>query len=213
MLPFKDDIIKKYKVTDEAKNKIGSLFDYDFSYLTNEFNDNQIRAGRPFSVEQVYPIMHRFGKADFEIARMLEEEFKRFVCLTLITPDQPHAPPGSVDMYWHFFILHTEQYMDFCEEIWGNFQGDPKYRHHYPARDENRPGQFYAYVETRKLYLEIFGEPPVFTRAGAVPVPIWNNPLGDGSDKPGEATSGDSYSGIVEPGMNETYQQLIAETQ
>jgi hypothetical protein len=69
--------------------------------------------------------MVRFGKADHEIARLLEEEFKKFVILTLIKPGVAHAPPGAVDMYWHFFILHSEQYSAFCEEVWGNFKGIP----------------------------------------------------------------------------------------
>lgn len=191
------EYMKKYKISEAIQKKIQDVVDWDLSFLTNEFNDNQIRAGRPFSVEQVYPIIVRFGKADYEIARLLEEEFKKFVVLTLIEPGIAHAPPGAVDMYWHFFILHSEQYVKFSEEVWGNFQGDPKYRHHFPAKDETRPGQFRAYVETRKLYLNVYGEPPVFKRPAALPVSIWNDPS---SEKIiGERTCGDSYSGIVEP--------------
>jgi hypothetical protein len=195
--------INSLSISEEVSRKIDDVNNYDFSFLTNEFNDNQIRAGRPFSVEQVYPIMNRFGKADFEVARMLEEEFKKFVILTLIEPGIAHAPPGAVDMYWHFFILHTEQYIQFSESIWGNFQGDPKYRQHYPAKDDTRPGQFRAYVATRELYLRVYGEPPIYERAGAIPVPIWNDPIGNALASDRELTSGDSYSGIVEPETDE----------
>jgi hypothetical protein len=191
--------LKKLNIPDDIAGKIREVIDYDYSFLTNEFNENQIRAGRPYSVEQVYPIIHRFGKADFEIARMLEEEFKKFVTLTLIEPGIAHAPPGAVDMYWHFFILHTEQYTAYSNNIWGNFQGDPKYRHHYPAKDETRPGQFRAYIATRELYLTVFGEPPVFSRPGAAPVTVWNDPIGNPLASDGQLTSGDSYSGIIEP--------------
>ena len=191
--------IQSLDLSPKVVGKIEDVNNYDFSFLTNEFNDNQIRSGRPFSVEQVYPIMQRFGKADFEIARLLEEEFKKFVILTIIEPGIAHAPPGAVDMYWHFFILHTEQYIKFSESIWGNFQGDPKYRQHYPAKEETRPGQFRAYVATRELYLKVFGEPPVYERAGAVPVPVWNDPTANRILSDREVTSGDSYSGIVEP--------------
>ena len=74
-----------------------------------------------------------------------KKEFKKFVILTLLKPGVAHAPPGAVDMYWHFFVLHTEPCTSFSEAIWGNFQGDPKYRHHFPAKDDTLPGQFRAY--------------------------------------------------------------------
>jgi hypothetical protein len=193
-----EETVRKLKLKDDLRERLHVVADYDLSFVTQAFNDDLIRAGRPFSCEQAYPIMVRFGKADHEIARMLEEEFKKFVVLTLLRPGIAHAPPGAVDMYWHFFILHSEQYQKFCETVWGDFQGDPKYRHHYPATDETRPGQFRAYIETRRLYLEVFGEPPVYARAGAVPVPVWNEPFAAGEGEGGQ-TSGDSYSGIIDP--------------
>lgn len=200
-----NEILDKFSVPPEIRSRILSALTYDYSFLTNEFNDNQIRAGRPYSVEQVYPILARFGKADYEIARMLEEEFKRFVVLTLINPGVPHAPPGAVDMFWHFFVLHTEQYLQFSENIWGNYKGDPGYRHHYPAKEPTRPGQFRAYLATRALYFEVYGEPPVYRRIGALDVPVWNDPYSD-ADAEKKVTSGDSYSGIVEPETTNTEQ-------
>ena len=56
--------LEKFGVPEAVRLKITTAAEYDLSFLTNEFNDNQIRAGRPFSVEQVYPIIVRFGKAD-----------------------------------------------------------------------------------------------------------------------------------------------------
>ena len=143
---------------------------------------------------------------------MLEEEFKKFVVLTLMVPNVAHAPPGAVDMYWHFFVLHSEQYTRFSEEVWGNYQGDPKYRHHYPAKDTTRPGQFRAYVETRKLYVKVYGEPPVYERTAALPVPVWNDPTFNPTVSEHETTSGDSYSGIVEPEPVEIHISAAAET-
>lgn len=185
-----EKVLEKHNVPPETRARLEKLATYDFSFLTNAFNDDLIRAGRPYSVEQVYPIVRRFGKCDFAIARILEEEFKKFVVLTLIAPGVPHAPAGAVDMYWHFFILHTEQYHAFCEKIWGDFRGDPKYRHHYPSNDETRPGMLQAYINTRKLYVDVFGEPEEYTRPGAISVQVWPG---------GGTTSGDSYSGIMEP--------------
>jgi hypothetical protein len=193
--------LNRHNVSPDLRDRIAKLASYDFSFLTHAFNDDLIRAGRPFSVEQVYPIVARFGKCDFEIAKLLEDEFKRFVALTLIAPGVPHAPAGAIDMYWHFFILHTEQYQKFCDDIWGNFQGDPKYRHHYPATNETRPGMLNAYVNTRKLYVDVFGEPQDYIRAGATPVKVWTT---------AGMTSGDSYSGIMDPSTMENWNKYVS---
>jgi len=201
MLNVSKEIIDTFAVSPESRERIRAALDYDYAFITDAFNDNLIRAGRPFSVEQVYPIIARFGKCDYEIARILEEEFKKFVVLTLLTPGKPHAPSGAVDMYWHFFILHTEEYNDYCAKIWGDFRGDPKYRHHYPANDDTRPGMLRAYIETLELYRKVFGEPPVYSRPGAVSVAIWTN---------GSMTSGDSYSGIVLPDNIQILQEYEA---
>ncbi len=190
MFDIPDTIYVKYSSSPDTKEKIDLLKSYDLDFLTYTFNDDLIRAGRPYSVEQVYPIIVRFGKCDFELAKSLEVEFRKFAALTLLTPKVPHAPPGAIDMYWHFFILHTEQYTKFCEDVWGSFQGDPKYRHHFPATDETRAGMLRAYWNTLDLYTEVFGKPEPYARAGALPVKIW-------TDR--SHTSGDSYSGIVEP--------------
>ena len=124
-MEIREAVLERYNATRDIRDRIRKVADYDLDFLTRTFNDDLIRAGRPFSVEQVYPIIARFGRADFEIASRLEEEFRRFVAITLLTPRVPHAPPGAVDMYWHFFILHTERYMNFSEEVWGSFLGDP----------------------------------------------------------------------------------------
>jgi hypothetical protein len=104
----------------ETLAKLHALEQYDMSFLTDAFNDRLIREGRTFSTEQIYPILAYFGKADEELAKRLETEFKRFVAVTLVRPGIVHAPSGPVDMYWHFFLLHTQQYRQFCTDIWGN---------------------------------------------------------------------------------------------
>lgn len=112
-------------VTPEMRERIDALERYDLSFLTDNFNDNLIKQGRLFSNEQIWPILKHFGRADLEIARTLEREFKRFVALTIIEPGMVHAPSGPVDMYWHFFILHTHAYREFCEHVWGSFDAQP----------------------------------------------------------------------------------------
>jgi hypothetical protein len=189
MFDIPEKIFEKYGTSKAARAKILMARDYDLDNVTVGLNDSLIRAGRVYSVEQAYPIVARFGRCDFEIAKQLEIEFKKFVAITLIEPNTPHAPSGAVDMYWHFFILHTAYYFEFSEAVWGGFRGDGKYRHHFPATDDTRAGMLRAYWNTLDRYLEIFGEPPSVERPGSLPVKIWTEH---------STTSGDSYSGIVD---------------
>lgn len=187
-LEISDETLDEYDVSEENRRRIQKAIDYDLSFVTDEFGEELIRKGKPFACEQAYPIRNHFGKADQEIAEILETEFRKFVVLTLVKPDMPHALPGPVDMFWHRFILYTAQYKEFCEEVWGSFEGQPEYRDHYPANPETREGHVNAYYATRDLYLEVFGEPTTYEQASGDTVDIWY-----GVDD--KATCGDSYSG------------------
>lgn len=195
-----DDLVAKFEIDDIAKERISAIAGFDLSYVTNDLTDELIRTGRSYSCEQAYPLMFNYGKVDSRLARRLELEFKRFCVLTLLKPKVPHAPPGAVDMYWHFFILHTREYVQFCEAVWGDFSGEPRFRDHFPSKDATRKGMLDAYKATRSLYIDVFGEPEDYQMEGIVrengevlpvaPRAIW---------VPGSDTSGDSYSGVVEP--------------
>jgi hypothetical protein len=163
----------------------------NFDLITATLNDELIQQGRAYSCEQAYPIRAKFGAADHEIAKMLEGEFRKFVALTLIEPGRMHAPSGAVDMYWHYFILHTDLYAEFCEKVWGDTNGNPALRNHYPATDETRPAMRDAYQHTRELYEKVFGAPQPYCRKDNQMVDVWP---GD------EVTCGDSYSGTECPG-------------
>ncbi|MFE9801581.1 hypothetical protein ACFYP6_22395 [Streptomyces goshikiensis] len=45
-------------------------------------------------------------------------EFRQYVALSMLYPQESNAPSGPVDMVWHAFILNTEQYEDFSDRIW-----------------------------------------------------------------------------------------------
>ena len=95
--------------------RVEALERYDLSSITN----NLIDKGRYFSPEQIWPLRDYFGRVDGEIAGLLEREFRRFVAVTILEPGYMYAPPGALDMYWHFFVLHTRDYARFCGEVWG----------------------------------------------------------------------------------------------
>ncbi|WP_044641660.1 glycine-rich domain-containing protein, partial [Risungbinella massiliensis] len=121
MLTISEQTLDLLNVSHSTREKLEELKNYDLSFLTDNFTDEHHKEGRKFSAEQIYPIVKHFGKADREIAHNIEQEFRKFVALTLIRPGVTHAPSGPVDMYWHFFILHTEEYRNFCTAIWGGF--------------------------------------------------------------------------------------------
>jgi len=180
------DVLANQQKTELLGKRLDAAARFELGFLTSTLNDDLIKMGRAYSCEQAYAIIAKFGKADLEIAKLLEAEFRKFVALTLIKPGIMHAPSGAVDMYWHYFILHTEDYAEFCEKVWGDSNGNPSLRNHYPATDDTRPAMRDAYLHTRALYEQVFGPIQPYVRPDGVVVDVWPG---------GEETCGDSYSG------------------
>jgi hypothetical protein len=90
-----------------------------------------------------------------EKADAVEKEYRRFLCLMKMYPDEDTAPLVDVDTFWHYHILDTMKYAADCERVFGYFL------HHYPyvgmgANDEQfrlDSGQRMA-----ELYEATFGE-------------------------------------------------------
>lgn len=51
---------------------------------------------------------------------------KQYYAVALLDPANAHAVSAPVDPFWHSHILHSEQYMSFCEMVVG------EYMHHRP---------------------------------------------------------------------------------
>lgn len=197
------DALDRYQCSAESRERLTRLADYDLSFLTDHFHEGELRE---FSPEQLFPLIKHFRKhkmrVDMAVAKRLELEFRRFVAVSLLKPSRRNAPSGPVDMYWHFFVLHTPEYVGFCTSIYGEYGPQPRLGKHYyfqtiadkrgvmvehiPATDQSRPMMYEVYKETRSLYKDIFGEPdPLY----------WPKPSGVK-----QATCGDSYSGFIAPG-------------
>lgn len=69
-----------------------------------------------------------------EAARAHEQELKRYLALCAMNPEVNYGMKGQVDKLWHEFILFTEAYATFCENVSGRFL------HHRP----HVPGQIDA---------------------------------------------------------------------
>jgi hypothetical protein len=61
-----------------------------------------------------------------EKANAVEKEYRRFLCLMKMYPEEDTAPLVDVDTFWHYHILDTMKYAKDCEQAFGYFL------HHYP---------------------------------------------------------------------------------
>lgn len=113
-------------------------------------------------------------------ASAVEFEYRRFLSLMKLYPDEHVSPLFDVDLFWHYHILDTMKYAKDCERIFGYFL------HHYPysgllgADDEvvhQRTGE-----RMQELYETTFGEayirPEHAVMAWTVQAPetAWSNP-------------------------------------
>ncbi len=209
----------------ETVERIDALRTYDFNFLTNNFVVSKIRR---FSPEQLFPLVPYFRRfkltVDEDVSVRLGVEFKRFVTVALIYPSRRNAPSGPVDMFWHFFILHTPEYVRFCTEIFGAYGPQPRIGKHYftdwtdkraeqnainNVNDKNgdRPNvdrdamvdHIPATDETRPAMYKSYQETrKLYTKLFGKPDNrFW--PLGGGG-----TTCGDSYSGFVNPKYKRT---------
>lgn len=70
-----------------------------------------------------------FG-VDDETAALHDVELKRYLTLAALYPDAPLGMNGRVDDLWHTFLVFTESYQRFCQEVAGYFI------HHRPTDEE-----------------------------------------------------------------------------
>jgi hypothetical protein len=92
----------------------------------------------------------------------VEKEYRRFLCLMKMYPDEDTAPLVDVDTFWHYHILDTMKYAADCEQAFGYFL------HHYPyvgmRGDDDEQFRLDSGDRMRELYEATFGE----TYPGAV---------------------------------------------
>ncbi|VVC76521.1 hypothetical protein AQUSIP_18360 [Aquicella siphonis] len=85
--------------------------------------------------------------------------YKNFLFLLKKYLPMPLVPTREIDEFWHNHILYTRNYFHDCEKIFGH------YLHHEPASPtDDGQALISNFLETKKLYLEEFGQPLVLTR-------------------------------------------------
>jgi len=124
-----DPIISCLNVTlcDEHRRRMDLIEREDYSGVTTK--TREILAEQGFNATDVY------------LARGIYA-LKQYYAVALLDPANAHAISAEVDPFWHAHILHSKQYMDFCESTVG------EYMHHVPL-DRNDHDQM---REIRRLY-------------------------------------------------------------
>ena len=89
-------------------------------------------------------------------ANAMEKEYRRFLCLMKMYPDEDTAPLVDVDTFWHYHILDTMKYAADCEQVFGYFL------HHYPyvgmRGEDDEQFRLDSGERMRALYEATFGE-------------------------------------------------------
>lgn len=91
-----------------------------------------------------------------ERANAVEFEYRRFLCLMKLFPNEQAAPLFDVDIFWHYHILDTMKYAIDCDHIFGYFL------HHFPYSglhvENDEAARYRVGARTQELYETTFGE-------------------------------------------------------
>ena len=122
-------------------------------------------------------LMHKQSGEGWSAARAdaIEKEYRRFLCLVMLHPDDSFAPLVDVDTFWHYHILDTRKYAADCKQAFGYFL------HHHPYVGLDEPGADAAAhaaqgARMQALYRAAFGTAPCMpapVRPGARQPAAW----------------------------------------
>lgn len=123
----------------DTKFAISKLKDLDLEPIQFKMMDSE--EGEGWSLEKVQKIAI---------------EYKRFLMLKILYPDNTISPTRDIDKMWHYHILDTSKYMVDCNEMFG------VYLHHFPyfgMRGESDKADLEkCFAQTKELYRTHFGE-------------------------------------------------------
>jgi hypothetical protein len=109
-----------------------------------------------------------------EKANAVEKEYRRFLCLMKMYPDEAIAPLVDVDTFWHYHILDTMKYAVDCEQAFGYFV------HHYPyvgmGDEDDAQFRIDSGERMQNLYEATFGVAYPVMAASAYCAGPWDKP-------------------------------------
>jgi hypothetical protein len=115
-----------------------------------------------------------------EKADAVEKEYRRFLCLMKMYPDESIAPLVDVDTFWHYHILDTMKYAVDCAQAFGYFV------HHYPyvglRGGDDEQFRVDSGERMQSLYEATFGEAYPVADASAYCAGPWDKPDARGAN-------------------------------
>lgn len=107
-----------------------------------------------------FKLLYEDSEVDWSEKRVdeVEAEYRRFLALADEGNGRPTSPSRNIDVFWHQHILDTEKYYNDMMLVFGHMM------HHFPylgsRSEEDQELLYEAYRDTRKRYLDKFGELP-----------------------------------------------------
>jgi hypothetical protein len=101
----------KLPLQEEHRKRLAVIASADYSGVIRKTKEYYIEIGKPVSDE--YLSEGIFG-------------LQQYYAVALLDPANAHAVSAPVDPFWHFHILHTQDYFSFCDQVVG------EYMHHQP---------------------------------------------------------------------------------
>jgi hypothetical protein len=106
-------LLSEYVASPETLSRLEAIEERDLSGYVKA----ALRAGAAVGSEfRNWLLMNSVGESS--IAE-LELNFKRFLALRVLHPSLTLAPSFPIDAVWHFFILDTAGYRNFCADVLG----------------------------------------------------------------------------------------------
>ncbi|MES2757264.1 MAG: hypothetical protein V4693_07805 [Pseudomonadota bacterium] len=143
-------------------------------------------------------LMHKESGEGWSLAHatLIEGEYRRFLCLMKLHPNEPMAPLFDVDIFWHYHILDTMKYAADCDAIFGYFL------HHFPylglRGEDDEAAHHRVGARMKELYEATFGAsaPPEGTAATVQTAWSMNGAASEGANasRPALATMGTAWS-------------------
>jgi hypothetical protein len=112
--------------------------DEDFSGVKRKVREELAKQGQPTTDE-------------FLDAGILA--LKQYYAVALLDPTNEHAVSDVIDPFWHAHILHTKEYIAFCDEVFGQYVHHEPLDHALPDRLRH-VARLYAY--TGDVYRQMF---------------------------------------------------------
>jgi hypothetical protein len=118
-------------------------------------------------------LMHAESGEGWPLERVnaVEVEYRRFLYLMKMFPNEATAPQVDVDTFWHYHILDTMKYAADCQQVFGYFL------HHFPylgmRGEEDAQALQRAGERMGELYEAAFGTPQHAASAGTGDDAAW----------------------------------------